>query len=180
MQHAHPDMLTAMQRAGGVKAVRAYPERARACLPGVVLRTTCLVGFPGETRAHFNELERFVRKFEFDHLGVFAFSPEENTPAAKLPGQVPHATAERRRHALMAAQQEIAFRKTKAHLGRKDEALYLKPLGKGVWEARSRGQAPEVDGVTLVRQTGNKVHAGQLAPIRYTGADGYDLRAVPD
>ena len=180
VQHAHPDMLTAMQRAGGVKAVRAYPERARACLPGVVLRTTCLVGFPGETRAHFNELERFVREFEFDHLGVFVFSPEENTPAAKLPGQVPHATAERRRHALMAAQQEIAFRKTKAHLGRKDEALYLKPLGKGVWEARSRGQAPEVDGVTLVRPAGNKVHAGQLAPIRYTGADGYDLSAVPD
>lgn len=180
VQHAHPDMLTAMQRAGGAKAVRAYPERARACLPGVVLRTTCLVGFPGETRAHFNALERFVREFEFDHLGVFAFSPEENTPAAKLPGQVPHATAERRRHTLMAAQQEIAFRKARAHLGRKDEALYLKPLGKGVWEARSRGQAPEVDGVTLVRQAGNKVHAGLLAPIRYTGADGYDLRAIPD
>jgi ribosomal protein S12 methylthiotransferase len=180
VQHAHADMLTAMRRAGGAKAVRAFPERARARLPGVILRTTCLVGFPGETRAHFNELTRYVREYEFDHLGVFAFSPEETTVAAKRPGQVPHATALRRREALMATQQEIAFRKAQAHRGTTDEALYLKPRGKGLWEARSRGQAPEVDGVTLIRQTGDAVRPGQLGAIRYTGSKGYDLNAVPD
>lgn len=179
VQHAHPDILNAMHRTGGAKAVQAYPERARARLPGVVLRTTCLVGFPGETRAHFNELERFVREFEFDHLGVFAFSPEENTAAATLPDQVTPATAERRRDALMAVQQEIAFRKAKAHRGQKEEVLYVKPLRKGVWAARSRGQAPDVDGMTLVRQVGATVRPGLIAPIEYTGADGYDLKAIP-
>jgi len=179
VQHAHSEILAAMHRTGGAQAVRAYPERARARLPGVVLRTTCLVGFPGETRTHFNELARFVRESEFDHLGVFAFSPEENTPAAVLPSQVSRAAAERRRHALMAIQQEIAFRKAKAHRGQKDEVLYLKPLRKGVWETRSRRQAPDVDGITLVRQTGDKVHPGRVGPIRYTGAEGYDLKATP-
>ena len=178
VQHAHPEMLAGMHRTGGVKAVRAFPERARARLPGVILRTTCLVGFPGETRTHFNELDRFVREFEFDHLGVFAFSPEENTAAAKMPGQVSRVTAERRRHKLMSVQQEIAFRKAKDHRGQKEEVLYLKPLRKGVWEARSRGQAPEVDGVVLVRRAGN-VQPGRVDQVRYTGADGYDLKATP-
>lgn len=179
VQHVHADVLGAMRRAGGDKAVRSYPERARARLPGVVLRTTCLVGFPGETRAHFNELKRFVQESEFDHLGVFAFSPEENTAAVKLPGKVPQVTAERRRNELMAVQQEIAFRKAGACRGRKDEALFIKPLRKGVWEARSRGQAPEVDGVTVVRPVGEGMRAGRIASIRYTGASGYDLKATP-
>lgn len=178
VQHAHPDILGAMHRAGGAKAVREFPGRARARLPGVVLRTTCLVGFPGETRAHFNELERFVRESEFDHLGVFAFSPEENTAAAKMPGQIPPATAERRRHALMGVQQEIAFRKAGAHRGQEDEALFIKPVRKDVWAARTRGQAPEVDGLTLVRKAGAGMRPGRLAGIRYTGAAGYDLKAV--
>jgi ribosomal protein S12 methylthiotransferase len=121
-----------------------------------------------------------VQEFEFDHLAVFAFSPEETTTAAKLPGQVPRATALRRRQALMATQQEIAFRKAKAHRGGTDEALYLKPLGKGMWEARSRGQAPDVDGVTLIRHPGESVRPGRVGPIRYIGANGYDLKAVPD
>ena len=180
VQHAHADILTAMQRTGGARAVRAYPERARARLPGVVLRTTCLVGFPGETRLHFNELVRFVREFEFDHLGVFAFSPEEQTAAAKLPGQVPRATAERRRQTLMAVQQDIAFRKARGYQGATDEALYLKRRDRGIWEARTRGQAPEVDGVTLVRRAGDGVKPGTVGRIRYTGANGYDVKAVPD
>lgn len=179
VQHAHADILKAMHRTGGAKAVRDYPERARARLPGVVLRTTCLVGFPGETSAHFNELQRFVDESEFDHLGVFVFSPEENTAAATMSGQVPRATAERRRQTLMAIQQDIAFRKARAHQGQKDDVLYVKPLRKGLWEARSRGQAPEVDGVVLVRNAGEKVHAGMVAKVRYTGAAGYDLRALP-
>ncbi len=179
VQHAHAEVLSAMHRAGGAKAVRDYPEKARARLPGVILRTTCLVGFPGETRAHFNELVRFVRESEFDHLGVFAFSPEENTAAATMPGQVPHATAKRRRDALMAVQQGVAFRKAKSRRGLEGEVMYVKPLRKGMWEARSRGQAPDVDGVTMVRKVGEKVEPGRIASVRFTGAAGYDFKAVP-
>jgi len=178
IQHAHESVLRAMGRPGGADAVRAFPARARSRLPGVVLRTTCLVGFPGETTTHFNELVRFARDTEFDHLGVFAFSPEEGTPAAKLSARVSTATAGRRRDTLMAVQQEIAFRKALAHKGRTDEALLVSQAGKGAWEARSRGQAPEVDGVTVVRGAGDKARAGLIVPIRYTGAAGYDLRAV--
>lgn len=177
VQHVQADILKAMCRTGGAKAVRSYPERARACLPGVVLRTTCLVGFPGETRAHFNELERFVRESEFDHLGVFTFSPEEHTAAAKMAGQIPQATAERRRNALMGVQQEIAFRRARAQRGQVTEALFIKPIRKEVWEARTAGQAPEVDGVTRVRKAGGAMRPGMLAPIRFTGAVGYDLKA---
>ena len=180
IQHANGAMLRAMCRPGGLEAVRQFPERARARLPGVVLRTTCLVGFPGETTAQFNELEKFVREVEFDHLGVFAFSPEEATAAAKLPHPVSATTGIRRRNRLMAMQQEIAFSKARAHRGESDEVMLLRPVKKGLWVARSRGQAPEVDGVTTVKGVAPDAKPGQLVGVRYTGATGYDLKAEPD
>lgn len=177
IQHAHETVLRAMCRPGGMDAVRQFPVRARERLPGVVLRTTCLVGFPGETVAQFNELARFVGEAKFDHLGVFAYSPEETTVAAALPDQVSPAAGQRRRNRLMALQQPIAFRQALAHRGQKDEALLLRPAGKGLWVARSRGQAPDVDGVTFIRGLSNHAKAGTLVAIRYTGATGYDLKA---
>jgi ribosomal protein S12 methylthiotransferase len=176
VQHSHPDVLRAMRRTGRAAAVRAFPERARRLLPGVTLRTTCLVGFPGETTAQFNDLVAYVRDVQFDHLGVFAFSREEHTAAAELPGQVPKATALRRRDRLMREQQAIAFHKAAALQGSSDTVLLLRPGRRGEWEARSRGQAPEVDGLVRVRG----VPAGQrgaFMDVRYTGAEGYDLRA---
>ena len=175
IQHAHTDVLRAMGRPGGAEAVKKFPALARRTLPGVVLRTTCLVGFPGETVAQFNELVRFVRAAEFDHLGVFAFSPEESTPAAKMEHQVTPATGHRRRDKLMAIQREIAFRKAASHRGQWDEAILIRPLKGTLWEARSRGQAPEVDGITRVKGVGPGAKPGTLLKIRYTGADGYDL-----
>lgn len=177
IQHAHADVLKAMRRPGGMEAVRQFPGRARARLPGVVLRTTCLVGFPGETVAQFNELVRFIQEAEFDHLGVFAFSPEETTAAATLPGQLSPATGQRRRDKLMAIQQEIAFRKARDQRGRKDEALLIRPLQKNLWEARSRGQAPEVDGHTRIKGASFTASPGDVVQILYTGAIGYDLKA---
>jgi len=156
---------------------RQFPARARARLPGVVLRTTCLVGFPGETASQFNELVDFVNETRFDHLGVFAFSPEETTAAAKLPRQVSSATGQRRRDKLMAIQQEIAFQKAREQLGREDEALLIRPLPKNFWEARSRGQAPEVDGIIRVKGVPATAKPGALVKIQYTGAAGYDLKA---
>lgn len=178
IQHADEAVLHAMHRPGGMTAVQQFPVRARQRLPGVVLRTTCLVGFPGETIAQFNELARFIREAEFDHLGVFAYSPEESTAAAKLPGRVSDTTARRRRDRLMAIQQEIAFRKARAHRGQEDEALLIRPVSKTGWEARTRGQAPEVDGLTRVNGVDPRAKQGSLVAIRYTGADGYDLKAV--
>ncbi len=177
IQHANPDVLKAMKRPGAAAAVREFPDRARNRLPGVVLRTTCLVGFPGETVAQFNDLVRFVRETEFEHLGVFAFSPEETTAAATLPRQVSAAAGQRRRDTLMAVQQEIAFRKARARRGQSDEVLLLHPARKDLWQARSRGQAPEVDGQVLVRGAGPKARQGAVIPVRYTGCAGYDLKA---
>ena len=178
IQHAHPDMLRAMNRAGRARAVRAFPERARRLLPGVTLRTTCLVGFPGETAAHMDELTGFLREAQFDHLGVFAFSREENTVAYDLPGQVSDAVARRHRARLMRVQQDIVFRKTEAMVGTKATALLLHPARGGGWTARSASQAPDVDGVTLVRSIGKEVKAGRFVQICYAGAVGYDLHAV--
>lgn len=177
IQHAQADVLRAMCRPGGVEAVRRFPVRARELLPGVVLRTTCLVGFPGETASQFNALVDFVREARFDHLGVFAYSPEETTAAAKLPRQVPAATGKRRRDKLMAIQQEIAFGKAREQRGRDDEALLIRPLKTNLWEARSRGQAPEVDGLTRVTDVPRTAKPGILVKIRYSGASGYDLKA---
>lgn len=178
VQHSHPEVLRAMKRAGGAAAVRDFPERARRRLPGVTLRTTCLVGFPGETAAHFNDLLAFVRETRFDHLGVFVFSPEENTVASGLPHPVAAGTAHRRRAGLMEAQQDITFRKAAALKGGDDTALLLRAGRRGEWVARSAGQAPDVDGQIRVKGLAAGAQAGGFVPVRYTGVAGYDLRAT--
>ncbi len=178
IQHSHPEVLRSMKRAGGAAAVRDFPERARRLLPGVTLRTTCLVGFPGETAVHFNDLRAFIRETQFDHLGVFVFSPEENTVASGMPHQVAAGTASRRRAGLMEAQQEIAFRKASALKGGDDMVLLLRAGRRGEWEARSAAQAPEVDGLIRVKGLDSSAKAGGFVPVRYTGVAGYDLRAT--
>jgi ribosomal protein S12 methylthiotransferase len=178
IQHSHPDILRRMRRAGGAEAVHAFPERARRLLPGVTLRTTCLVGFPGETAAHFNDLLAFAGEAEFDHLGVFVFSKEENTAACDLPDPVSPGTAHRRRARLMQQQQGIVFRKAQALKGDLASVMLLRRGRRDEWMARGDGQAPEVDGVTLVRGVRPGAVPGHFVRVRYTGATGYDLRAV--
>ena len=178
IQHSHPDLLRAMLRANTVRAVEGMADRIRARLPGVVLRTTCLVGYPGETRTHFAHLLAYVRQAQFDHLGVFAFSPEENTPAAGLPSQVPARTAARRRAALLIAQQNVVRHKARERVGKKAEILLESKVLRGsAWCGRSRGQAPEVDGVTFVSGVSVRAAAGDFVLVEYTGHRGYDLRA---
>jgi len=181
IQHSHPDVLRAMNRAGSVEAVLTLADRARRLMPGVVLRTTCLVGFPGETDEHFEDLVRFVRKTEFDHLGVFAYSREEQTAAADLPRQVPAAVANRRRSRLMRIQQGIVRRRLEKKIGETDTVLVVEgPERTGQpWVARSRGQAPEVDGVTFVQGERKPLRAGSFLRVRYARTLGYDLEAQP-
>jgi ribosomal protein S12 methylthiotransferase len=178
IQHSHPDILRAMRRAGGAAAVRDLPGRVRARLPGAALRTTCLVGFPGETAAHFAHLQAFVREADFDHLGVFTYSREEHTAAHDLPGPVSRAMAVRRRAALMRAQQAIVRRRLAAQVGRTETVLLIRPLEDGVWLARSARQAPEVDGVTRVAVGARPTRPGEFLKVRHTAVAGYDLAAA--
>ena len=178
IQHSAPAVLRAMRRAGGAEAVRALPGRVRTALPGGTLRTTCLVGFPGETRADFADLREFVGEAEFDHLGVFAYSREDHTPAHDLPAQVAPAVAGRRRAALMRVQQAIVGRRLASLKGREDTVLLIRPADGGRWLARSARQAPDVDGVTWVSGLAASARAGDWVTIRYAGAEGYDLTAT--
>ncbi len=178
IQHSHPDILKAMRRAGTCRAVQHLPARVRKRLPGATLRTTCLVGFPGEKREHFAHLLDHVREAKYDHLGAFVFSPEEGTLAESLPDRPRAQTAERRRGKLLLAQQEIVAERVRQLVGTDDTALLESPGDKrGAWLARTRRQAPDVDGITLVSGVANDAEAGALIPVRYTGGADYDLLA---
>lgn len=177
IQHSHPDVLRAMLRADTIPSVVGLPGRLREACPGIAIRTTCLVGFPGETEAHFQHLLDFVKEARFDDLGVFVFSPEEGTVAASLPDQVPLEVAEDRRDRLMRLQKRLVSRTNKERIGSKVKALLLRPLRGGRWEARSEWQAPDVDGVTIVSGMGPRATPGAFANVRITGVRGYDSQA---
>ena len=181
VQHSHPDVLRAMRRAETIDAVASLAARARRLVPGITLRTTLLVGFPGETEEHFRHLLDYVRSSEFDHLGVFAFSPEEGTPAFDMGDEPDAETAERRRDEVLRLQQDISRRRLAALVGRDDIVLLEAPSpenGKGAWTGRSSAQAPDdIDGVTYVFGVPAAAQPGDLLPVRYTGSDEYDLIA---
>ena len=147
LQHTDPKILQAMARGSAVKATLAAAERLRAAVPGVTLRTTVMTGFPGETPATFKRMLADVKRMSFDHLGVFAFSPEEGTPAATLPRRPSLAVAERRAGEVMALQKRIWSAKARAYVDKTFRALVVAP---GV--ARLASQAPDVDGVVHLRR----------------------------
>ncbi|HEV3445552.1 MAG TPA: 30S ribosomal protein S12 methylthiotransferase RimO, partial [Gemmataceae bacterium] len=177
LQHISDRLLRRMQR----KVNRAETEellgKLRAAIPGLVLRTTFIVGFPGETEMEFAELLDFAQEQSFERLGVFPYSLEPGTPAARLPEHLPEPVKLERRNRLMEVQQEIAFAWNQSLIGRELEVLIDGPdpevpnhmLG------RSYADAPEIDG--LVRVKGKRLHAGDLVRARITAADGYDLVA---
>ncbi len=179
VQHSHPDILRAMRRANTIRAVATLPQRLRAALPGVVLRTTCLVGYPGETPAHVAHLLDYVRDAAFDHLGVFAFSPEEGTPAAAMRPRPRLSTAEQRRQQVLLAQQAVVARRARALRGERAVALLERPAGPAAaWIGRTQRQAPDVDGVTRIEGVPAHFQAGDWLPVCYTGRRGNDLLAV--
>jgi ribosomal protein S12 methylthiotransferase len=179
IQHAHPAVLRAMGRRGDPAGLRRLFRRIRQRVPGVVLRTTCLTGFPGETEPQFQCLLDLVRSVRFDHLGVFAYSREEGTPAAERPDQVPASLAQRRRRVLLAAQRPIVDSHAAALVNAEFDALLEQPLGAGrIWLARTARQAPEVDGSVRVRGTPASAAAGDFIRVRITGQAGCDLTAA--
>jgi ribosomal protein S12 methylthiotransferase len=150
----------------------------RAAIPNLVLRTTFITGFPGETGAEFDELERFVRDQRFERLGVFTYSFEPDTPAARLPEQLSEEVKLERRDQLMAAQQQVAFAWNDAQIGRRVDVLVdaAVPDEKNAWVGRSYADAPDVDGVVYV--TGEQLRVGSLVPCEIVARSGYDLVAA--
>ena len=178
IQHSHPEILRAMRRADTIPLMPGLAGRLRARWPGVALRTTCLVGFPGETEAHFRHLLAYIKEARFDHLGVFTYSAEEGTAAAGLPGAVPAEVAQERMDRLMRAQQRIAGTLNRARVGQETRVLLQQPAEDGTWLARAPWQAPEVDGETFVSGTAGDAQPGDLVTVRITGSGPYHLAAV--
>ena len=178
LQHSHPEVLRAMNRPWQTNVNSALLERIRSQLPDAVLRTTFIVGFPGETEEHFQHLLNFVEGQRFDHVGVFTFSSEEGTAAADLPDPVAPEIAAERRDRLMALQQPIATDRNAAWLGRTVEVLIEQENpSTGAMLGRCARFAPDVDGEVRVSpgEGGLCAAPGTMVTVRITAADTYDL-----
>ena len=173
LQHSHPDILRAMNRPWQGRVNDAIIERIKEALPKAVLRTTFIVGFPGETQEHFEHLLQFVERHEFDHVGVFTFSPEEGTPAYNLPNQLPQFVMDERRNVLMELQQPISLKKNQQEVGKVVNVLIEQenPVT-GELIGRSDRFSPEVDGQVLVH---GEARLGTIVPVAIQNADAYDL-----
>ncbi|MDR0929143.1 MAG: 30S ribosomal protein S12 methylthiotransferase RimO [Oscillospiraceae bacterium] len=171
LQHIDADLLRAMHRQGTPDDIYRLLEKARA--RGLTLRTTMIVGFPGETDAAFERLLRFVAEARFDRLGAFAYSAEEGTPAADLPGQLPEEVKAERLDRLMRLQQGISLAANERRVGTEAEALLERREG-GIWTARTALEAPEGDGALLLRG-GEGAKPGDFVRARIDGAGAYDL-----
>lgn len=174
LQHSHPEILRAMNRPWQGQVNDSIIERIKTALPQAVLRTTFIVGFPGETDEHFEHLMQFVLRHEFDHVGVFTFSPEEETPAYKLPNQIAQEIMDERWDALMALQQPISLKKNQAEVGKVVDVLIEQENPEtGELVGRSARFSPEVDGLVYVK---GEARLGSIVPVRITDAEPYDLK----
>lgn len=178
IQHASDRILKRMGRRTSKQELIDIVGKLRKEIPDIVLRTTLITGFPGETEEDHEELKEFVDEMEFDRLGVFTYSPEENTPAAEMSDQVPEEVKEERRDELMELQQEISYDRGQDRIGQ--ELLVMiegKVADESAYIGRTYGDAPKVDGYIFV-QTGELLMTGDFAKVRVTGALEYDLIGV--
>ena len=175
IQHASDAILKRMERRTTKAQLKETVSLLRKEIPDIVLRTTLIAGFPGETQEQHEELMEFVDEMEFERLGVFAYSPEENTPAASMPDQIPEEIKEERRDAILELQQEIAFDKAADMVGR---TLYAMIEGKVADEpayvARTYADSPDIDGYVFVN-TGEMLMSGDFVKVKITGSAEYDL-----
>jgi ribosomal protein S12 methylthiotransferase len=177
LQHINDRVLRRMQRRVNRKATEELLHRLRSNILNLVLRTTFIVGFPGETEAEFEELTEFVRDARFERAGVFPYSFEPGTPSARLDGHLAEEIKEQRRNRLMEVQQDVAFTWSQAQVGKEMDVIIDGPDPEVPNHALARGHAdaPDIDG--LVRVKGKALHAGDLVRVKITAADGYDLAA---
>jgi ribosomal protein S12 methylthiotransferase len=177
LQHINDTMLRRMARRVTRAETEELIQRLRQAMPGLTLRTTFIVGFPGETEEQFAELCDFVAQTRFERLGVFTYSVEPGTPAVKLEDHLPEEIKLARRDRLMRIQQRVAFDWAQAQVGREIEVLIdaADPEVPGWYLARGHADAPEID--TQIRVKGRNLKAGDLVRVKVTAADGYDLQA---
>jgi ribosomal protein S12 methylthiotransferase len=175
LQHISDRMLRAMRRERSGDAIRRLVARIRAAVPGITLRSSFIVGFPGETEDDVRILCDFLEEAQLDHVGVFRYSQEENTAAATLPGQLPERTKRERWERVMAVQARVAAERSRARIGSEVVVLVEGGEGPGRLIGRTAWQAPEIDGRVHLRADATP---GDLVRARITGADVYDLRAT--
>lgn len=175
IQHASDSVLRRMGRRATQAQLRGIIEGIRERIPDICLRTTLISGFPGETQEDFEELYRFVNEMEFDRLGVFPYSREENTPAADMPDQVEESVKESRRDELMELQQAVAFEKAEDMAGHIVTAMIEgRVADEDVYVARTYRDAPDVDGYLFVN-TGASLISGDFVKVLVTDSNEYDL-----
>ena len=175
IQHVNDEILRRMGRRTTRRQLESIVGKLRQEIPDITLRTTLITGFPGETKEQHEELMEFVDEMEFDRLGVFTYSPEEDTKAADMPDQIPEDTKEERREELMELQQEIAFDQAEAMIGR--EVLVMvegKVVDEDAYVGRTYRDAPNVDGLIFIH-TQEELVSGDFARVKVTGALEYDL-----
>ncbi len=165
-----------MRRPANIDWVYQTVEKLRTAMPDLAIRTTFIVGYPGETEEEFAGLKQFVRDLRFDRLGVFTYSFEASTPSGLLPDQVPEALKEARRDELMELQQAISLEKNQQWVG-KTLPVLVEGYGDNISIARSYRDAPEIDGLVLVP---GQLPIGEIVPVRIDGAMTYDLTGHPE
>lgn len=181
LQHISGDMLRRMSRRVTPESTRQLISKMRERIDDLVLRTTFITGFPGETNQHVDELAQFIEEFQFERLGIFTYSLEPDTPAAKLPDHLTDEVKQQRQERLMEIQQRIAFQWAKKQVGRAIEVIVDKALdqSKNVWLARGSADAPDVDAVVyLTGSPRTPLKTGDIVPVEVVGSRQYDLVAA--
>ena len=173
LQHAHPDVLRRMRRPADMQWVRDTIAKMRRAMPDLALRTTFIVGFPGETEQEFQALLDFTQEMRFDHVGIFPYFHEAGTPAAGLDGLVSDEVANERLQRLAELQEKISLSKNQDWVGKELDVL-IEGVGDGISAGRSFRDAPEIDGLVLMQE---ELEVGSMLPVRVTGALTHDLMA---
>ena len=177
IQHGSDDVLRRMGRWTNREQIEKTVAKLREEIPDIALRTTLITGFPGETEDDFEQVKEFVKKMEFDRLGVFTYSREEDTPAAEMDGQIDEEVKEARRDEIMQIQQDIAFDKSNSRVGEIYEVMIVGRLpDEGVYIARTYMDAPDVDGYVFIQSDYN-LDSGDFVKVEVTRSDEYDLIA---
>lgn len=175
IQHISENMLQAMNRHGSAAHIREITDYIKSAAPDFILRTTVMLGFPGETEQDFGELMEFMRTHSFDRVGAFTYSAEDNTPAAEMDCQIPEEVKEARLDALMRMQQQISLESNRKRIGSRCEALIERIEG-NIAYARSYAEEADVDGLIRIELNGESPKIGSYVLITVTGADIYDLK----
>ena len=177
LQHAQNDVLARMRRQITIEETKELLKKARSLVPGITLRSTFLVGFPGETEAEFEVLCDFIMEASLDRVGVFTYSHEESTRAYDLVDDVPEEVKMERANRIMEIQSAISYEKNKAKIGKSFRVLFDK-IENGHFVGRTEGDSPEVDNEVLIPVKGNYVRLGDFAEVTITDASEYDLFGV--